>query len=146
MERFGQIGFGGVAGVVIAAFVLVLAARVQAAVPTVEDLVGLLGGNRSPKVRAQAALNLAGLAAADDAVIDALVRGLDDEAPMVRGSCAKALGNFALIRTFRPLDQACTASGNRRRNGSWASRFHLMLQLLRPNARLGSVSFCQQLP
>lgn len=104
--RFGQIGFRGVAGGVIAAFVLVLAPGVWAAAPTVEDLVGLLGGNRSPKVRAQAALNLAGIESADDRVIDALVRGLEDEAPMVRGSCAKALGNFASIRTFQPLAKA----------------------------------------
>lgn len=68
-------------------------------------LIQALASDPSPKVRAQAALGLTLQPATPD-VTAALVRALNDEAAIVRGSAAKVLGSVGTDDTFVPLCRA----------------------------------------
>lgn len=73
------------------------------------DLVASLDGDRSSRVRAQAALSL-GNGSGGAAAVNALIEALDDRDPVVRGSAAEALGKIGSVRAFAPL---CWAARDR---------------------------------
>jgi hypothetical protein len=78
--------------------------RASADGPSRESAIGLLRGDRSPKVRAQAALTLR--ATAEEAEVRAaLLLALDDPDAIVRAAAANALGAVPHTDAFEPLSR-----------------------------------------
>jgi len=88
---------------IAATLTLVLAASGTAHADS--SLLAALKGDRSPRVRAQAALALASKGD-EPGVLEALIKALKDRKSIVRGSVAKALGTVGSARAFAPLCQA----------------------------------------
>ncbi len=73
--------------------------------PAVDQALGMLGGDRSPKVRAQAALTLR-MAGEDPGVRTALLAALGDGDAIVRAAAANALGAVPHTDAFEALSKA----------------------------------------
>jgi len=84
-----------------------------------EALIRVLATDDSPRVRAQAALGLATKGAAPG-VIKALIKALEDENRIVRGSAAKSLGALRSTRAFPALCRA--AFDNQAFVSKWAKK------------------------